>query len=53
MQVNWKTPQKKLDALEKCINHWIDNDEKRWFVPGTNVVLQRIEVSVFFTDFFC
>ncbi|KAG8963319.1 hypothetical protein FRC03_003149 [Tulasnella sp. 419] len=43
MQVNWKTPLSKLDALEKLLNDWIQNDEKRWYVPGVSYVVQKIE----------
>lgn len=43
MQVNWKTPQWKLDTLEKKLNEWIDQDEKRWFKPGTSIGFSKIE----------
>ncbi|KAG8992340.1 hypothetical protein FRB94_011709 [Tulasnella sp. JGI-2019a] len=43
MQVNWRTPQSKLDALEKRLNEWIDSDEKRWFKPGTSISFSKIE----------
>ncbi|KAG8976703.1 hypothetical protein FRB90_009050, partial [Tulasnella sp. 427] len=43
MQINWRTPQWKLDALEKKINEWIDSDEKRWYKPGTSIAFSKIE----------
>ncbi|KAF8343007.1 uncharacterized protein EI90DRAFT_3143512 [Cantharellus anzutake] len=43
IQVNWRTPLEKLDQLDKCINHWIETDDNRWFGGGTNCTLQRID----------
>ncbi|KDQ12033.1 hypothetical protein BOTBODRAFT_34893 [Botryobasidium botryosum FD-172 SS1] len=43
MQINWRTPLSKLDALESAINQWIEADENRWFQSNTSVVLQKIE----------
>jgi len=42
MQVAWKTPLTKLDALEKCLNDWLSTEEHRWFEPSTNITLQNI-----------
>ena len=35
MQVAWRTPLEKLDALEKCVNEWLQTEENRWFEPST------------------
>ncbi|KAI0260914.1 Mechanosensitive ion channel-domain-containing protein [Gloeopeniophorella convolvens] len=43
MQVAWRTPFEKLDALEKCMNEWLARDENRWYVPSTSVTLQHIK----------
>ncbi|KAK7061385.1 EF-hand domain-containing protein, partial [Favolaschia claudopus] len=43
MQVAWRTPLTKLDALEAAMNNWLSTEQNRWFVPGTSVTLQRIE----------
>ena len=43
LQVSWRTPQWKLDALEKSMNDWIDSDEKRWFKPGTSIGFSKID----------
>ncbi|KAI0080698.1 hypothetical protein K474DRAFT_1589318 [Panus rudis PR-1116 ss-1] len=43
MQVAWRTPLEKLDALEKCLNDWLATEENRWFDPNTSVTLQKIE----------
>jgi hypothetical protein len=43
MQVAWRTPLAKLDALETAINTWLSTEQNRWFVPGTSVTLQHIE----------
>jgi hypothetical protein len=43
MQVAWKTPLAKLDALEKCMNEWLATEENRWFQPNTSVTLQHID----------
>ncbi|KAG0699854.1 Mechanosensitive ion channel-domain-containing protein [Suillus ampliporus] len=42
IQVAWRTPQEKLDALEKKLNTWLSTEENRWFQPTTSVVLQNI-----------
>jgi hypothetical protein len=42
MQVAWRTPIGKLDALEKCLNEWLATEENRWFQPNTQIILQRI-----------
>ncbi|KAI0052559.1 hypothetical protein FA95DRAFT_1579888 [Auriscalpium vulgare] len=42
MQVAWRTPFSKLDALEKALNEWLSRDENRWFVPGTSITLQHV-----------
>lgn len=42
IQVAWRTPQAKLDALEKKLNAWLATEENRWFEPTTSVVLQNI-----------
>ncbi|KAJ7688349.1 Mechanosensitive ion channel-domain-containing protein [Mycena rosella] len=43
MQVAWRTPLAKLDALDAAINTWLSTEENRWFVPSTNITFQRIE----------
>ena len=47
MQVAWRTPLEKLDQLEKCMNHWLQTEENRWFQPSTGVTLQHIEYQQF------
>lgn len=42
MQVAWRTPLEKLDALEKALNEWLATEENRWFQPNTSVTLQKI-----------
>ncbi|EKM80242.1 hypothetical protein AGABI1DRAFT_120269 [Agaricus bisporus var. burnettii JB137-S8] len=42
MQVAWRTPLEKLDALEKCLNDWLETEENRWYEPSTNVTPQHI-----------
>ncbi|KIL68115.1 hypothetical protein M378DRAFT_8799 [Amanita muscaria Koide BX008] len=42
MQVAWRTPLKKLDALERCLNEWLSTEENRWFEPSTSITLQHI-----------
>jgi len=43
MQINWRTPLDKLDALETHLNHWIEKDDNRWFSGTTSVTLQHID----------
>ncbi|ETW84480.1 Mechanosensitive ion channel [Heterobasidion irregulare TC 32-1] len=43
MQVAWRTPLAKLDALERCLNEWLAREENRWFMPSTSVTLQKID----------
>ena len=43
MQVAWRTPLEKLDALEKCINEWLRTEENRWFEPSTSLTFQTID----------
>ncbi|KAJ7477111.1 Mechanosensitive ion channel-domain-containing protein [Mycena galericulata] len=43
MQVAWRTPLAKLDALETAINTWLSTEQNRWFVPSTGVTLQHID----------
>ncbi|KAI0069128.1 hypothetical protein BV25DRAFT_1818080 [Artomyces pyxidatus] len=43
MQVAWRTPFSKLDALEKALNDWLAHDENRWFMPSTSITLQNIQ----------
>lgn len=43
LQVAWKTPLEKLDALVKCLNEWLSTEENRWYEPNTSVTLQKIE----------
>lgn len=47
MQVDWRTPLEKIDALEKALNHWIDMDENRWFSGSTSIMLQHIDFQRF------
>jgi hypothetical protein len=42
IQVAWRTPQEKLDALEEKLNTWLSTEENRWFQPSTSIVLQNI-----------
>ncbi|KAJ3514312.1 hypothetical protein NMY22_g14780 [Coprinellus aureogranulatus] len=49
MEVGWKTPLEKLDALEKCINDWLSTEENRWYRPGTGVTLQHIVYQRYLT----
>lgn len=42
MQVAWRTPLQKLDALEKLLNTWLSTEENRWFEPSTSITLQNI-----------
>ena len=32
----------KLDALEGCMNEWLQTEEHRWFEPSTTIALQHI-----------
>ncbi|TDL29771.1 hypothetical protein BD410DRAFT_817773 [Rickenella mellea] len=43
MQVAWRTPLAKLDALEKSMNEWLQTEQNRWFEPSTSVTLQKID----------
>ncbi|KZS97573.1 hypothetical protein SISNIDRAFT_405172 [Sistotremastrum niveocremeum HHB9708] len=43
MQVSWRTPLEKLDALEKCMNEWLATEQNRWFQPSTSVTLSQID----------
>jgi hypothetical protein len=43
MQVAWRTPLEKLDALEKCVNEWLQTEENRWFEPSTSLTFQTID----------
>jgi hypothetical protein len=42
MKVAWKTPMEKLDALEACMNEWLQTEEHRWFEPSTSIALQHV-----------
>ena len=42
MKVAWKTPMEKLDALEACMNEWLQTEEHRWFEPSTSIMFQHI-----------
>jgi len=42
MKVAWKTPMEKLDALEACMNEWLQTEEHRWFEPSTSISLQHV-----------
>ena len=42
MKVAWNTPMEKLDALEACMNEWLQTEEHRWFEPSTGVTFQHI-----------
>lgn len=42
MQVAWRTPLEKLDALEAHLNEWLATEENRWFEPTTSITLQHI-----------
>lgn len=43
MQVAWRTPLEKLDALEAALNNWLSTEENRWYEPSTSIVLQNIQ----------
>ncbi|KAJ6627437.1 hypothetical protein B0H10DRAFT_1779807 [Mycena sp. CBHHK59/15] len=43
MQIAWRTPLAKLDALEAAMNTWLSTEENRWFVPSTSITLQHID----------
>ncbi|KAJ7579082.1 Mechanosensitive ion channel-domain-containing protein [Mycena floridula] len=43
MQLAWRTPLAKLDALETCMNEWLATEENRWFQPNTSITLQHID----------
>ena len=32
----------KLDALEACMNEWLQTEEHRWFEPSTSITFQHI-----------
>ncbi|KIJ70434.1 hypothetical protein HYDPIDRAFT_105154 [Hydnomerulius pinastri MD-312] len=42
MQVAWRTPLDKLDALEARLNEWLATEENRSFQPTTSITLQNI-----------
>lgn len=42
VQVAWRTPLEKLDALEARLNEWLATEENRWFQPTTSISLQSI-----------
>jgi len=42
LTIAWDTPFEKLDALEKCMNEWLQTEENRWYDPSTSVSLQQI-----------
>lgn len=42
MKVAWNTPMEKLNALETCMNEWLQTEEHRWFEPSTSVAFQHI-----------
>lgn len=49
LQVAWKTPLTKLDALENYLNQWLSTEENRWFQPTTGVSLQNIVYQRYLT----
>ncbi|KAI0791637.1 Mechanosensitive ion channel-domain-containing protein [Irpex lacteus] len=42
MQIDWTTPLEKIDALEGCLNRWLETEKNRWFQPNTAIMLQNI-----------
>ncbi|KAJ4472105.1 Mechanosensitive ion channel-domain-containing protein [Lentinula aciculospora] len=42
LQIHWRTPIAKLDALEKYLNNWLQTEQNRWFVPSTAIMFQSI-----------
>jgi hypothetical protein len=42
MKVTWNTSMEKLDALETCMNEWLQTEEHRWFEPSTSIMFQHI-----------
>ncbi|KAK7054886.1 hypothetical protein VNI00_003349 [Paramarasmius palmivorus] len=43
IQVAWRTPLEKIDALEACMNNWLSTEENRWFEPATSIMVQNIK----------
>jgi len=43
MNVTWRTPLEKLDALVTAMNEWLKTEEHRWFEPSTSLTLQHID----------
>jgi len=43
LQVAWRTPLEKLDALISAMNEWLETEENRWFEPSTSLTLQHID----------
>jgi len=43
MQVAWRTPLEKLDALEKNLNSWLATEKNRWFEPNTSITFQHLD----------
>uniref|UniRef100_A0A0W0F976 EF-hand domain-containing protein n=1 Tax=Moniliophthora roreri TaxID=221103 RepID=A0A0W0F976_MONRR len=43
IQVAWRTPLEKIDALEACMNSWLSTEENRWFEPATSIMVQNIK----------
>ncbi|KAF9077757.1 Mechanosensitive ion channel-domain-containing protein [Rhodocollybia butyracea] len=42
LQMHWRTPQSKIDTLERSLNNWLATEQNRWFVPSTTVMFQSI-----------
>ncbi|KAI0091770.1 Mechanosensitive ion channel-domain-containing protein [Irpex rosettiformis] len=43
MQIDWTTPLDKIDALEACLNRWLETEKNRWYQPNTAIMLQNIK----------
>ena len=43
MQIDWTTPLQKIDALETCLNRWLETEKNRWYLPNTAIMLQNIK----------
>ena len=42
VQMEWRTPMEKIQALEDAMNDWLQHEENRWYTPSTSVVFQNI-----------
>ncbi|KAF9073691.1 hypothetical protein BDP27DRAFT_261259 [Rhodocollybia butyracea] len=40
LQMHWRTPQSKIDTLDRSLTNWIAAKQNLWFVPSTTVMFQ-------------